>query len=325
LALIIVISKLGPKFPMQITNCLLSFTALFLFCTSIANAQKDDLTDIRTLITAGSLSEAELQLRQMLTAHPTADEHFLLGYVLYRKQDAKQSLAEYTAGAQLRRPGAYEFKVVAADYVLLKDFEDADKWLTATTNETPKDGDAWYLLGRTKYNENRFAEAVECFERALELRPQDVLAEDNLGLSLQETGQQDKAKAAFANAISWQGQDPKEAQPFMNMGSLLLQQEKPAEGLDYSLRAVTLAPKNPKTHEVLGDIYEALNKLPEAQKEYEAAISLSPDVAGLHFKLGRVERRLGLKDAAEKEYAICAQLNSSHSSKPTPNPLENHP
>jgi tetratricopeptide (TPR) repeat protein len=54
--------------------------------------------------------------------------------------------------------------------------------------------EARYLLGRTKYNENRFAEAITSFERVLALRPKDVQAEDNLGLSQQGLGHTEQAR-----------------------------------------------------------------------------------------------------------------------------------
>jgi tetratricopeptide (TPR) repeat protein len=92
---------------------------------------------------------------------------------------------------------------------LLGDFADADKWFSKVTVEAPNDPEAWYLLGRTKYNENRFTEAAASFEHVLALRPKDVQAEDNLGLSQQGLGHMDQAKTAYQTAIGWQGDAPR--------------------------------------------------------------------------------------------------------------------
>lgn len=287
-------------------------------------AQADELLHVRELVATGRMSEAIAELRPILQANPSADAHFLMGYIDYRQQQAKESLAEYTAGAQLRRPGPYELKVVAEDYILLQDLPDADKWLTEVTKETPNDADAWYLLGRTKYNENSFAEAITCFERVLELRPKDVLAEDNLGLSQQGLGENEKAKAAYRNAIAWQGESPREASPFLNLGILLLEQGSAQEALSHLHKAVELAPQNPKAREELSAAYEELKMEKEAVAELEAAVKLAPEAAGPHFKLARLYRKLGMTEDADREYAICAKLNSEHSSKATPNPPEVH-
>ena len=150
------------------------------------------------LLDAAQYAQAEKALRTYLEKNPSSAEgHFLLGYTLFREQRPKDSLAEFTEGAKYQRPQASDLKIVAADYVVLGDLADADKWLTMVANETPKDADAWYLLGRTKYNENRFDEAIEAFQRTLTLRPGDVKAENNLGLSYQGLNRLDDARNGF--------------------------------------------------------------------------------------------------------------------------------
>ena len=165
-------------------------------------AKADPLQAIHRLLDAGQFVEAEKALRSYLDQHLTsADADFLLGYTLFREGRPKDSLAAFTEGARFRHPRASDLKIVAADYVVLGDFADADKWLTLVTNETPEDAEAWYLLGRTKYNENRFEEAIQCFERTLTLRPGDVKAENNLGLSYQGLNYLDEAKTALRTRL----------------------------------------------------------------------------------------------------------------------------
>jgi len=89
----------------------------------------------------------------------------------YRNTKTKASLAEFTEGAKYHPPSAFDLKIVAFDYVLLDDYVDADKWLTKMLQWTPADAEGWYYLGRTKYNENRFDEAVHAFQQTLTLDP----------------------------------------------------------------------------------------------------------------------------------------------------------
>lgn len=282
------------------------------------------LQSIHSLLDASQFAQAEKTLRSYLEKNPSsAGAHFLLGYTLFREHRAKDSLAEFTEGAKYQRPQASDLKIVAADYVVLGDFPDADKWLTLVTQETPNDAEAWYLLGRTKYNENRFEEAIQCFERTLSLRANDIKAENNLGLSYQGLNRIDEAKQAFENAIVWQKDSPlKDAQPYLNMGSLLADQDQPEQALSYSQKAVALAPRNPKAHEELGRVYDLLKMPDKAEHELEEAVALAPDVSGLHFKLGQIYRREGKQQLAQQQFDICAKLNSTHSSAETPNPAE---
>jgi tetratricopeptide (TPR) repeat protein len=152
--------------------------------------------EAESLMEKGQLNEAEAAIRQDLkTAPQSAAAHFLLGYILYkeiqaeakrvdpnpnavyaaptkslielREKNARESLGEFTVGARYRTPSAFDLKIVAMDYILLGDFTDADKWLTRSLQGNPTDSDGWYQLGRTKYNENRFTEAIDAFKKCL--------------------------------------------------------------------------------------------------------------------------------------------------------------
>ena len=290
----------------------------------------DGLSEARAAVAASgsadSLSKAEAQVRSYMAGHPgSADAHFLLGYILFREKHAKESLAEYTAGAAIRRPKADDLKVVASDYVLLADLEDADKWLSEVTAENPEDANAWYLLGRTKFNEGYYDKAVPCFERALTLHPKYVEAENNLGLAYRELNEMDKAKAAYQLAIDWQAETPKDAQPYLNMGALLVDQGEVEKSVPFLSKAVELSPNNPKTHEQLATAYQAEQKLDSAEAEMEKAVELSPETSALHFKLGAIYRKAGKRDLAQEQFKISERLNSTHSSKEIPNPFSPEP
>ncbi|HEY1985193.1 MAG TPA: tetratricopeptide repeat protein [Terracidiphilus sp.] len=293
---------------------------------AISQVTPDPIAEARSLLDAGRIKGAETTLREYLKTNPSnADAHFLLGYALFRDQLAKDSLAEFTEGAKFRRPRADELKIVASDYVMLGDYGDADKWFSQVVSEKANDPDAWYLLGRSQYNENEFAAAISSFEHAIALHPRFVEAENNIGLSWKELNNLDKAQAAFETAIEWQGGAPEDAQPFLNLGTLLVEANKFDEAVSYLGKAAKLSPDNPTMHEELGRVYMAQAKYPQAQGELERAVALAPETSALHYKLAQVYRKEGLTERANEEFAICSKLNSAHSSTKTPNPLSLHP
>jgi tetratricopeptide (TPR) repeat protein len=293
-----------------------------LCAAAIGRGQADPLSDARALLNGNRVAEAEAMVRQYLAAHAdSADAHFLLGYVLFREQKPKESLAEFTTGAKYRRPKADEFKVIASDYVMLGGFSDADKWFSEVVKETPDDSDSWYLLGRTRYSESEFEQAIAAFERALTLRPRYIEAENNIGLCWQELGNRAKAKDAFQAAIQWQGDTPSDAQPFLNLGALLSDSGDYAQALQYLSRAESLAPGNPSVHEQLAKSYARLNKLSQAESELKTAVALAPSVSPLHFQLAQIYRKEGKLDRADEEFAICKRLSAAQSSEKTPNPF----
>jgi len=276
-----------------------SETARYTALTGAHSAPETPLAEARSLLDLGKLHDAEAAVRGYLKMHAQSGEaHFLLGYVLFKQQSATASLAEYTEGAKYRKPSAADLEVVASDYVLLKDYPDADKWFSKAVEWNPQDALGWYYLGRTKYNENRFEEAVGAFQKCLTLKPKDVKAEDNLGLSYEGLNQMEEALAAYRTAIAWQaGATVKDAGPYLDLGSLLVDNDKASEALEHLRQAAVIAPNDFRMHRALGKAYAHLNQPAEARRELEKAVTLAPGDAPVHFMLAQVYRKLGMAQA----------------------------
>jgi len=288
------------------------YTAL----TGTHSSPDTPLQETRSLIELGKFRDAEQVIRRYLNLHKNSGEgHYLLGYLLFKEEDAKASLAEYTEGAKYRKPSAADLEAVAGDYVLLKDYADADKWFSKAVEWNPSDALGWYYLGRTKYNENRFDEAIGAFEKCLKLDPRNVKAEDNLGLSYEGLNRIDEAIAAYRTAIAWQTDSTvKNSGPFLDLGSLLVDNDRATEALPQLLEAARLSPQDYRVHRQLGKSYAHLNQLDKAVAEFEKAVELAPGNAPIHFMLAQVYRRQGLMDKAKVETELYGRLSESGAS-----------
>ena len=273
------------------------------------------LTSAKSLFGQGNVGEAERLTRSYLESDSTsADAHYLLGLILFKQNKPKDSLAEYTAGAKYRDPSSYDLEVVSLNYVLLDDYVSADRWLSKSVRMDSHNSESWYYLGRTKYNENRFEEAAEAFQQALKLSPENVKAEDNLGLCYAGLGKTREAEQAFRNAIRWQIQFLQQTPgPYLNLGILLLETSRPQDAVPYLIQAVEISPEDAHAHESLGRAYEHLNRLPESQMELEKAVEANPGDGALHYVLGHIYQREGLKDRARLEFERSASLKSMRS------------
>jgi Flp pilus assembly protein TadD len=292
----------------------------------------DPLTSSKELVDQGHKEEAERQIRKYLEEYPNSgNAHFLLGYILFKFAKAKESLAEYTEGAKHESPSPADLKVVALNYVLLGDYVDADKWLTRSLQEAADDAEAWYYLGRTKYKENRFEEAVTAFEECLKRDPRNIRAEDNLGLSYQGLGRKEQAIAAYRTAIAWQvGLAVTNPSPLINLGSFLLELIRPQEALHYLQHAEAISPEvyskeglqelQPRLHEQLAKAYSLLNELPQAQTHLEKAVQLSPQDGRLHYLLGQIYRKQGWSEKAKAEFQRRVELSRDHTPSPNKQP-----
>lgn len=267
-------------------------------------------------------------MRLYLSQHPdSADAHFLLGEILFKEKRAKESLAEYTEGAKYRTPGPSELRIVSFDYVLLGDYADADKWLTRVVREAPTDAEAWYFLGRARYNENRFADAISAYQQGLKLEPKSVKAEDNLGLAYQGLDRVNDAIAAFETAISWQADAAvRNPDPYINLGAILIEQNRPAEAVKYLDQALAIPPESyraqgmeelrPRAHEHLSKAYSRLSQLPKAENELEKALELTPNDAHLHYELAQIYQREGLSEKAKSEFDRYTALGAETAKNP---------
>ena len=90
--------------------------------------------------------------------------------------------------------------------------------------------------------------------------------------------------------------------PVLNLGRVLLKQNKPEEALVYLTRAVELSPREAAAHEQLGKAHSYVRDLASAQAELEKASRLDPGNAQLHYVLGRLYRSAGLEDKAADEF-----------------------
>jgi tetratricopeptide (TPR) repeat protein len=262
----------------------------------------------------GKLSDAEQVVRRYLEIHKnSADAHYLLGYILFKEQNPKSSLAEYTEGAKYRKPSAYDLEAVGGDYVLLHDYADADKWFSKSVEWNPGNLQALYYLGRAKYNENRFEEAVNVFTQCLKLDPKNVKAEDNLGLSYEGLGRIEDAMAAYRTAISWEMGSANNSGPYIDLGTLLVNNDRSSEAIPYLTKALQISPEDIRAHRQLGKAYLHMNQLEKAQAELERSVQLAPQSAPTHFILAQVYRKRGLLEKARLETERYSALAGAHS------------
>jgi len=295
---------------------------LILHSGVIAAAQQaDPLKQTRDLIEKKQTKEAIVVLQAYVKEHPdSADAHYLLGYALYQQQDPIHSLEQYTAAAQLREPTNNDLMAVSADYILLKAYSDAVKWLTMVTQRDPTNRLAWYYLGRALYSNTEYQRAAKAFQQVLILNPHDVSAETGLGLVYEALGDDEHALQSYANAIEWQKSSmQQDEQPYLRSGVLLNKRGDQQKALALLLHAQQFGENNPLVHEHLGRVYEELGRHRDAQTQVEHAIALDPDAVPLHFLLGKIYREEGMSAEAKEQFSITSKLMGSKSSTETLN------
>jgi tetratricopeptide (TPR) repeat protein len=290
-----------------------SAASLFAGVEAASPGTTDALTyEAKSLVHLQNFTGAENALRGYLAIHPDGDEAlYLLGFVLHRENKPRESLEIYTEAAARKTPTGDDLKIVALDYVLLNDYTDAIKWLEKAVQLDANNKDAWYYLGRAYYTKSMLEPARKAFETVLALDPHDPRAENNLGLILESQGKPDEAAALYRKAIAWQDKiaHPSE-QPYVNLGSLLMDEGRTEESVPFLSKAVELAPNDANCRLKLGTAYLRLARLTEAGPELEKAAQLDPENAAIHYQLGRFYKQVHQIDRAKAEFERTEELQS---------------
>jgi tetratricopeptide (TPR) repeat protein len=291
-------------------------------CPAQTIAPKDEsashLAQAKADLDHGQYAEAERILRDRLADHASEVEaRYLLAYALFRENKPADSLKEYTEAARQRAPRAAELKTVALDYVLLNDYDDAEHWARYSLSLDANDAEAWYEFARIEYTLNRFQAAVEAFQRALQLDPVSVKAENNLGLALEGLNRTEEALVALRKAVAMQAssQRPSE-QPLLNLAKLLIDRNHLDEALPLLQQAAQIAPRDSKILAQLGRLYSEKGELSAAREALEQAVAIEPQDSSLHFQLGQVYRKSGEPEKASREFATTKGLLGTTSSSP---------
>jgi Flp pilus assembly protein TadD len=259
--------------------------------------------------------ESEAQLRAALKQQPESPELlYKLALVLRLEGKPKESLQIYTQAAALRPPDAVELRSVAFDYVQLSAYDEAIHWLRVALNEAPRDVDVLYSLGRCLYTQNRFREAEAAFMKALEVDPAHLKSEENLGLTLSAENQPAQAEAALRTAARWaDDRHVSDPWPYADLGSFLIEQQKPADALPFLQKASELNAGSALNHQNLGRALLALGRSNESIVELEAAAKIKPDDPKIHFQLGHAYRDAGQPEKARAEFDLSKQLYGQRS------------
>jgi tetratricopeptide (TPR) repeat protein len=166
------------------------------------------------------------------------------------------------------------------------------------------------LVGKAAWESasQRPAEAVAAYREVLERYPKEPGVHYAYGLYLMETDLA-RALAEFQKEVQ---ADPQHWPALIEVGSLLVKQGSPEEGLQSLRQAMKIVPARHRwlCHAELGRADMAAGHLEAAIGELETSRRLMPGSAQVHFVLAQVYRRAGRKEDSLRETARFEQLKA---------------
>jgi Flp pilus assembly protein TadD len=136
----------------------------------------------------------------------------------------------------------------------------------------------------------RHQEAIEEYERALQIEPDYARAHNSLGYELLQAGKVSEAIGHFEQSLRIR---PDGSEAHNNLGSAFERQGRMLEAKEQYERALQIDPDNSSAHNNLANVLMQDGKLEDAVRHYEEALRFKPDFAEAHCNLGIALGRAG--------------------------------
>ncbi len=245
--------------------------------------------------------------------HPTEDNGAGWRFIGHRLWDARQwalALEAYERALELDPGHALALERLGNCLAKLDRLEEAMALVDDAIAYAPGSSALHRIRGNLflDYTEDQ-QEALDAYERALELDSRNDLAWANSGLALERLGRHEDARAAYERALEF---DPDDIWSLVRLGRLLHGElDRTAEAELLLKKATRIAPKDKRGFKWLGDLLTDERRDAEAIPVLERALELAPsDIfvrADLALAYDRQERHEEAREAYERRLELAPE------------------
>jgi len=165
----------------------------------------------------------------------------------------------------------------AEDAITKQDYATAEPLLKEVVADRPADYAAWYDLGFLYHAQGRNEESIEAYKKSVQAKPTVFESNLNLGLELAANDKPEAEQYLRAATKLTPTSHPAEGRKraWIAVGHFL-QHSNPEDAVNAFRQAAVVDPKDPEPHLLAGSMLEQL-KNPEAEQEYQMALSIDPN------------------------------------------------
>jgi Tfp pilus assembly protein PilF len=151
-------------------------------------------------------------------------------------------------------------------------------------------------MGIALYDQGKFDDAVESYQKAATLEPDFADAHYNLGNAFKQTGELKKAVESYKTSLAI---NPIDAEVLYNYGKALKDKGEIDAAIDCYKQAIKIKPDYADAYYNMGNTLEDKGELDAAIDSYKQAIKIKPDYVDAYNNMGNA-----LKDKGELNAAI---------------------
>lgn len=261
-------------------------------------------------IDQGDLDRAETRLQKIMKDNPgvQSPKYFETMMTIYRKRKDMAKVIAITRQAVEAFPQVTNFKVTLAQvYYDTNLLEEADKTAIEVIKTAPTETRAYILRGRVAEKKDRIPEALDYYEKALTLEPQNVSLKVSYAKLLAENKNYPKAGEICKELLTNQ-EVLKDPTIKTKLGVVLVEIHQDDLGYQVLNEVKETNDATAEMWNYLGIFYFRKKQYDHALKAYQESIKLDPGIAKTYNNLGALYLTIFIKnhDMQMREQAINA-------------------
>jgi protein O-mannosyl-transferase len=184
-------------------------------------------------------------------------------------------------------------------------YRDSETLWRDTVAKNPKAWAGYNNLGLILLQSGKTREAIEHFQRALQLKPDYADAHYNLGIAFAQTDRIEDAINQYEQALRLA---PDSAETHNNLGIALKQVGRLDDAISHYEQALRITPNDAEVHYNLATTLRQVGKNNEAIVHFEQAVRINPDFVGAHYNLGAALVKAGRTEEAIQQFEQALRL-----------------
>ncbi len=214
----------------------------------------------------------------------------------YQKQ-----LAENATRIDIRLQLAKVYLQIEAYTQAVAEYREVISFVGTVSDHNSALPEGYYGLGLAYAGLEKFDEAIEAYQKAIQYAPEWAHIHAALGAGYANLHRYDAALNAYKTARDLK---PDDAMIHHQLGNIYSKRGKRLKAIVHQQRAIAISPTLASAHYQLGLLYSQENRLTEAISAYETAYSEDPELIEALYNLAQVHIRNGNKQVARKKMQL---------------------
>jgi tetratricopeptide (TPR) repeat protein len=218
-----------------------------------------------------------------------------------------RTIQEFPAQEKILRPivfGTLMLVLGSLTWHRAKVFQNVESVWRDTIAKNPKSWLAYSSLGDELIHRGEFDEAMEQYDKAIELNPNDVNALVSAGNALFGRKRYTEAMELYTRALRL---NPNNPESHVNLAVILANEGRMDEAIEHDHAALKLNPRHVAAHVNLAVTLARQGKYPEALEHYREAIAINPERPLNRINMAITLDAMGRHDEAREQFQIAAR------------------